>query len=340
MNNILAVVSIVLAGLFFQDDPDIPIFIIGGGEPISGDGYTLYGGVGESFATDEALSGGGFALFTGHWPVVSATRAAAFPTILTLEPPADATGVYPNTDFTITFDKPVQVGTGDIVIERGAETIEVIPVTSERVKLFANVVVIDPATLLNYEDTYTITLPARGFYVDDGPIPPPAYLRINNNNISITPNERPEIVLQFGNETSETIENVGILCLTTDEVYLTGARQTRPFDDASIAPGAPGVVLAEQAISFPAVESYLGLANGFVDIAPGQNYNVSFNVEIRQDANADTNGGQVLCALVDGTVVAEAVAALELGADGLTGDAVVAFVSQAGVLAGANVNVR
>lgn len=189
-----------------------------------------------------------------------------------------------------------------------------------------------------------VLLGAVPVFAQDGEANP--YIQINNSNISITATEQPQIVLQFGNRGQETFYNAGILCITTGEVFLTGTAFTNnafpPFDaDLSIAPDLPGVALPNQAISFPSALSFLGLADDFTDIPRGQNFNVAFNIEIRQDDDPETNGGQVLCALVNGAGVANVAQMLDLGPENLTDEAVIELVqSVAEDLAAAEVTVR
>lgn len=164
------------------------------------------------------------------------------------------------------------------------------------------------------------------------------YLQINNRYISITETEKPQVVLQFGNRGQETFEGAGILCLTTGEVFITQQAFPNAFPNFSVAP--VGVTAPEQAISFPSAFSFLGAENDFIDIPRGQNFNVAFNIEIRRDDNPETNGGQVLCALVSGPAVVDAALTLGLDATNLTDEAVVDLIASVGVLAAAEVNVR
>lgn len=148
------------------------------------------------------------------------------------------------------------------------------------------------------------------------------YLQINNGDvISVTATEQPQIVLQFGSGQS-FVEDAGVLCVTLGEIELTGAVYPNAFASSSIAPDLPGVALPNQAVSFPSAFSFLGLADEFVDIRPGQNYNVAFNVRATGSA-----GGQVLCALVPGADVAAAAVSLMLGPENLTDQAVIDLVA-------------
>jgi len=163
----------------------------------------------------------------------------------------------------------------------------------------------------------TGALLASNIVAQDGP-----YLQINNGDvISVTETEQPQIVVQFGAGQS-FVEDAGILCVTLGEIELTGAVYPNAFASSSIAPDAPGVALPNQAVSFPSAFSFLGLADEFVDINPGQNYNVAFNVRSTGSA-----GGQVLCALVPGAGVAEAAVSLMLGPENLTDEAVIDLVA-------------
>ncbi|MEO1287146.1 MAG: hypothetical protein AAFV93_05210 [Chloroflexota bacterium] len=153
------------------------------------------------------------------------------------------------------------------------------------------------------------------------------YIQINNGTISITPTERPQIVLQFGNRGQATAENIGILCVALGELRISNGFTYNAFPSLSIAPDLPGVALPNQAISYPSAFSYLGLADEFIDIRSGQNFNVAFRLEIEQDDDAETNGGDVLCALVDGSEVAAAAGEIGLGPANLTDEAVINLVA-------------
>lgn len=160
------------------------------------------------------------------------------------------------------------------------------------------------------------------------------YLQINNgDSISINRNERPQIVLQFGGG-QQGLDDAGILCLALGDLVIQRS-SNGPFRSASIAPQPVGD-FARKAISFPSAFSFLGLANGFVDLAPGQNANVAFNVR-----PTSREGGQVLCALVDGAAVANVAVQLGLGPTDLTSQAVIDLISQVAIsVDGVTVNIR
>lgn len=169
----------------------------------------------------------------------------------------------------------------------------------------------------------------------------PAYIQINNSNISVTATERPQIVVQFGNRGQGTVENVGILCVALGELRINRTFTYNAFASSSIAPAAPGVALPNQAVSYPSAFSFLGLGDEFIDLRPGQNFNVAFQLEIAQDDNPETNGGDVLCALVDGVAVAGAAQQLGLEAFNLTDQAVIDLVASVALdLTAASVSVR
>ncbi|MEO0598864.1 MAG: hypothetical protein AAF126_22330, partial [Chloroflexota bacterium] len=87
--------------------------------------------------------------------------------------------------------------------------------------------------------------------------------------------------------------------------------------------------------------SYLGLADEFTDLRPGQNFNIAFQLQIAQDDDATTNGGDVLCALVDGSAVSGAAIGLGLGAANLTDQAVIDLVASVALdLTAVSVTVR
>ncbi|MEO0597478.1 MAG: hypothetical protein AAF126_15330, partial [Chloroflexota bacterium] len=77
----------------------------------------------------------------------------------------------------------------------------------------------------------------------------PAYIQINNSNISVTATERPQVVVQFGNRGQQTVENVGILCVALGELRIQRAFTYNAFPSSSIAPALPGVALPNQAVS-------------------------------------------------------------------------------------------
>ncbi|MEL6405934.1 MAG: hypothetical protein AAFR81_16310 [Chloroflexota bacterium] len=169
----------------------------------------------------------------------------------------------------------------------------------------------------------------------------PAYIQINNSNISVTATERPQVVVQFGNRGQQTVENVGILCVALGELRIQRAFTYNAFPSSSIAPALPGVALPNQAVSYPSAFSYLGLADEFTDLRPGQNFNIAFQLQIAQDDDATTNGGDVLCALVDGSAVSGAAIGLGLGAANLTDQAVIDLVASVALdLTAVSVTVR
>jgi hypothetical protein len=104
----------------------------------------------------------------GHNGGAGAAYLYTVPTI-TLEVvsvhPATGTLAAPTTDLTLAFNQAVQAGDGSIRIEQAGQLIEEIIMPSPRVIIDGSTVTIDPATLLAYGRTYTVTVDESAFTI-------------------------------------------------------------------------------------------------------------------------------------------------------------------------------
>jgi len=120
-------------------------------------------------------------------------------------------------------------------------------------------------------------------------IPPAPYIQINHSNISVTDTETPDIVVQFGNQTQQTFEDITVVCawqgniraIADDTGFVT---QNGPLEEPTFFPPA-----GENPPAF--------LWNGSVDLQPGQNFNLSFGIRFVETA---PDGAEILaCAVVE-----------------------------------------
>jgi hypothetical protein len=80
-----------------------------------------------------------------------------YPSILALSPLTNSTGVEPHSNLEIIFSKPVQKGTGDIVVKDvSTQTSNTIPVSSADVAINGNVVTISNVGLSPYSSYYVL----------------------------------------------------------------------------------------------------------------------------------------------------------------------------------------
>lgn len=144
----------------FTPGPDMTQFGSGGAQASA---YRILGGAGSydptwtSAATEIALIAG----------VAFAATAAdtTNPTVSTLSPADDATGVSLTTNLVVTFDETVVKGTGNILIKHtvGDTTFETIDVTSALVTVNGTQVTINPAGTLVGSTGYYVQIAATAF---------------------------------------------------------------------------------------------------------------------------------------------------------------------------------
>ncbi len=99
---------------------------------------------------------------------ISGTTAWSFRTavvdntspIATLNPLENSTGVPPASNLVITYNEPILVGSGTILLKTGATTVESIAVPGPRVTVSATSITIDPTALLSYSTEYSVEVPA------------------------------------------------------------------------------------------------------------------------------------------------------------------------------------
>lgn len=100
------------------------------------------------------------------------------------------------------------------------------------------------------------------------------YITIANNIIVTNPGQRPQVVVQFGNRSNTTIENVDLICgWPTGDADL-GAVFPGPFDTVS------NLVIPNAEFAVFGSDPFTGFIIDDVDLIPGQNYNIAFNLEI------------------------------------------------------------
>lgn len=104
------------------------------------------------------------------------------------------------------------------------------------------------------------------------------YIRINNGTIVTNEGQRPQVVVQFGNISADrrTIENVDLYCVWPDGFADLGQVQRGPFNTV-----VPVVISNNEFVEFGASDPLEGFLIDEVDLIPGQNYNVAFNMHIR-----------------------------------------------------------
>jgi hypothetical protein len=114
-------------------------------------------------------------------------------------------------------------------------------------------------------------------------VPTGGYIQINNGVIVTNPNQHPQVVVQFGNRGNRRIENVAVRCTFDSDLGSLGAVYPGPF--ISVLSGSNSVSV--------------GIGDG-VDLPPGQNYNVAFNIHITAGSGAT---GSVSCELLSNSAV-------------------------------------
>ncbi|WP_027001388.1 S8 family serine peptidase, partial [Hugenholtzia roseola] len=80
------------------------------------------------------------------------------PNLTAFTPTHNSTGVAVGTNLTLTFDEYIALGTGNITLSDGTNTI-LIPINSPQVSIANNVVTINPSSDLDPNTTYTVTFP-------------------------------------------------------------------------------------------------------------------------------------------------------------------------------------
>lgn len=120
-----------------------------------------------STAYDNTTVPPSFAAFAGK-SIQFNSKDIVVPVITANTPAAAATGVALNTALKIDFSEKVELGTGNILIKKGATTEQTIAVNSSNVTLNAtgNQATIVKANLLDYNTVYTVEVPAGAFKDD------------------------------------------------------------------------------------------------------------------------------------------------------------------------------
>ncbi len=86
------------------------------------------------------------------------------PTLMDSNPPADSTSFSADAKITLTYNEPVQAGTGNItIVPSSGGTTLTIAVGDAQVSIAGAVVTIDPTSDLAVSTTYTLTIPAGAF---------------------------------------------------------------------------------------------------------------------------------------------------------------------------------
>ena len=108
------------------------------------------------------------------------------------------------------------------------------------------------------------------------------YIQINNGNpITTNPGQRPQIVVQFGNRGNPTLLDVEVDCGVKNDLGSLGAAYGNAFRvigkyDEYVVPGFGPVGYDLITFGF----NYDNANNDNVNLPPGQNYNVAFEVNV------------------------------------------------------------
>jgi hypothetical protein len=139
-----------------------------------------------------------------------------------------------------------------------------------------------------------LALVPAAFAQEGEPPPSDVYVKINNGVIYTNRGQQPQIVVQFGNRGSEIVEDVSVMCLFNSELGNVTQIFRRPFGWAGVVadnldlnrggdPEAPAFLV--DIISFG--EGLDGTDKGNIDLIPGQNHTVAFNVRVNAARNSE-----------------------------------------------------
>jgi|FLYN01.1.fsa_nt_gi hypothetical protein len=129
----------------------------------------------------------------------------------------------------------------------------------------------------------TFLLTSAAFAQGNGP-----YIQINNGDIVTNHGQQPQVVVQFGNRGNAIVENVDVTCVWSGELGFPGAVYPGPFTFFQTFDAIP-LDIAEFGADLVA-----GVLIDDVDLIPGQNYNVAFDIHITAPSGTE---GFVQCGL-------------------------------------------
>jgi hypothetical protein len=115
------------------------------------------------------------------------------------------------------------------------------------------------------------------------------YIRINNGRIVTNPGQQPQVVVQFGNTSGVTLNNISVLCFWNANLGTPGATYPGPFSAINTVNDGP---------LFAGTYDSARSANA-ISLIPGQNYNIAFNINIGLPSN---HSGFVGCQLLQNGV--------------------------------------
>jgi hypothetical protein len=120
------------------------------------------------------------------------------------------------------------------------------------------------------------------------------YIEINNGIVVTNPGQTPQVTWQIGNRSTTLVENVGVFCDFSGDLGGVAAVYPGPFSSVQ-AERENGRLLVE--VGTRVVLDEQGTHDN-VDLPPGQNYNVSFNLHIQAPSGTQRTGGCSLVQLV------------------------------------------
>lgn len=221
------------------------------------------------------------ALLVEYTEVVVADTNA--PTIAMLSPTNNATGVAPEADLAITFDEPVQKGSGDIVIkESGGSVFETIDVAS--VTVSGAVVTINPVSDLEYGTNYYVE-------IDSGAIKDIA--TTNNDFAGISGSATWSFTAELADTTAPTFTELSPTNNATGVAPNSGLAIT--FDE-DVQKGSGDIVIKESGGStFETIDvasANVTVSGAVVTIDPSSDlgYGTNYYVEIASGAVKDLGG--------------------------------------------------
>lgn len=186
------------------------------------------------------------------------------PPVATLSPVDDSTGLPPTSNLVITYNEPILVGAGTILLKTGATTVESIAVPGPRVTVSATFITIDPTAPLSYSTEYSVEVPA-GVVTDQALNPSPA---IAAGAWTFTTRDQPNVIISqyYEGDGTGTSRYIELKNLTGSPIALDDYRLTSwsPSDPA----GNQGWKSGTQ--TTPRVTTLIGLsipANGYFLVA-------------------------------------------------------------------------
>jgi predicted extracellular nuclease len=163
---------------------------------------------------------------TSAWSFTTTTSDSIPPSVTTLSPADDASGVNPSSNLVVTYSEDLLAGSGNILIKKSSDNsiVETVVAPGPRVTVTGSTLTVDPTALLDFSTGYYVEV-AAGVVTDTALNPNPAITGASAWNFT-TASQSPVLISQYYEGTGGGDRYIELVNTTASPITLDNYRLT------------------------------------------------------------------------------------------------------------------